>query len=180
MAARSIASLSLSFGPVPIPTRVFAATESSAAVRFNLLTPRGSRMRQQYVSEKTRKVVTRSEMAKGYEFEKDRYVIFEPQELKAQEEGASHPIEIVSFLPEHAIDPIYYDEAHFLAPDKRGAKPSNLPAPRCMVLALEVADGAGAIRRFEHPAAADGTTDPAVDSAFCGGAGPGRRRSVGN
>ncbi|VTY39409.1 Non-homologous end joining protein Ku [Xylophilus ampelinus] len=126
MAARSIASLSLSFGLVSIPVRVFAATESSSAVRFNLLTPGGSRVRQQYVSEKTQKVVPRSEMVKGYEFEKDRYVIFEPQELKALEEGASHLIEIVSFLPEHAIDPIYYDKAYFLAPDKRGGKPYNL------------------------------------------------------
>lgn len=99
MAARSIASLSLSFGLVSIPVRVFAATESSSAVRFNLLTPDGSRVRQQYVSEKTQKVVPRSEMVKGYEFENDRYVIFEPQELKALEEGASHQIEIVSFPP---------------------------------------------------------------------------------
>ncbi|TCK32601.1 Ku70/Ku80-like protein [Paraburkholderia sp. BL8N3] len=54
-------------------------------------------------------------MVKGYEFEKDKYVIFEPSELEA--------LDIVSFMPIDAIDPIYMDKAYFLGPDKRGAKP---------------------------------------------------------
>ena len=76
MAARSIASLSLSFGLVSIPVKLYSATESSAAVRFNLLDKDGSRLKQQYVSEKDQQVVERAEMVKGYEFEKDRFVIF--------------------------------------------------------------------------------------------------------
>lgn len=126
MAARSIASLSLSFGLVSIPVRLYSATESSATVRFNLLAKDGSRVKQQYVSEKDQTVVQRSDMVKGYEFEKDRFVIFTPEELKALEEGASHSVEIVAFIPEKAVDPIFYDKAYFLAPDKRGAKPYNL------------------------------------------------------
>ncbi len=126
MAARSIASLSLTFGLVSIPVKLYSATESSANVRFNLLAKDGSRVRQQYVSEKDQQIVPRSEMVKGYEFEKDRYVIFEPEELKALEEGTSHTIDIVAFIPEKAVDPIYYDKAYFLAPDKRGAKPYTL------------------------------------------------------
>src|SRR6185369_15986024 len=77
MAARSIASLSLSFGLVSIPVKLHSATESSATVRFNMLDKDGSRLKQQYVSDK-------------------------------------------------AIDPIFYDKAYYLAPDKRGAKPYNL------------------------------------------------------
>jgi DNA end-binding protein Ku len=126
LAARSIASLSLTFGLVSIPVKLYSATESSASVRFNLLAKDGSRVRQQYVSEKDQHVVPRSEMVKGYEFEKDRYVMFEPEELKALEEGTSHTIDIVAFIPEKAVDPIYYDKAYFLAPDKRGAKPYTL------------------------------------------------------
>ena len=76
MAARSIASLSLSFGLVSIPVKLYSATESSAGIRFNLLAKDGARVRQQYIHEKTQKVVERSEMVKGYEFEKDRYVLF--------------------------------------------------------------------------------------------------------
>ena len=78
MAARSIASLSLSFGLVSIPVKLYSATESAATVRFNLLSKDGSRLKQQYVSEKDQKVVERAEMVKGYEFEKDRYDLFSP------------------------------------------------------------------------------------------------------
>ncbi|CAN7642453.1 Ku protein [Variovorax sp. LjRoot290] len=126
MAARSIASLSLGFGLVSIPVKLYSATESSATIRFNLLSKDGSRVKQQYISEKDQTVVPRTEMVKGYEFEKDRYVIFKPEELKALEEGGSHVIDIVSFIPEQAVDPLYYDKAYFLAPDKRGGKPYNL------------------------------------------------------
>jgi DNA end-binding protein Ku len=126
MAARSIASLSLSFGLVSIPVKLYPATESAATVRFNLLSRDGSRLKQQYVSEKDQKVVERSEIVKGYEFEKDRFVIFQPDELKALQESPSQTIDIVAFIPNSSIDPIFYDKAYYLAPDKRGAKPYNL------------------------------------------------------
>lgn len=127
MAARSIASLSLSFGLVSIPVKLYSATESTASVRFNLLAKDGSRVKQQYVSEKDPGVVVeRRDMVKGYEFEKDQFVLFTPEELKALEEGSSHAIEIVAFIPEKAVDPIFYDKAYFLAPDKRGGKPYAL------------------------------------------------------
>jgi DNA end-binding protein Ku len=126
MAARSIASLSLTFGLVSIPVRLYSATESSSSVKFNLLAKDGARVKQQYVSERDGQVVPRAEMIKGYEFEKDRYVTFAPDELKALEEGTRHTIDIVAFVPGAAIDPVYYDKAYYLAPDKRGAKPYQL------------------------------------------------------
>jgi DNA end-binding protein Ku len=126
MAARSIASLTLSFGLVSIPVKLYSATESSSAVRFNLLAQDGSRLKQQYVSEKSGQVVPRAEMVKGYEFEPDRYVTFTSDELKALEDASSHSIDIVAFIPADQVDPLYYDKAYFLAPDKRGAKPYNL------------------------------------------------------
>ena len=97
MAARSIASLTLSFGLVNVPVKLYSATESSSSVRFNMLDKDGSRLKQQYISESTGKVVERAQMVKGYEFEKDRFVLFTPDELKALDETASHVIEIVSF-----------------------------------------------------------------------------------
>jgi DNA end-binding protein Ku len=123
---RSIASLTLSFGLVSIPVRLYSATETSAAVKFNLLAADGSRLKQQYVSEKDGKVVARAEMVKGYEFEKDRFVLFSAEELKALEESSSPVIEIVAFIPEKSVDPLYYDKAYLLAPDKRGGKPYAL------------------------------------------------------
>lgn len=129
MAARSIASLSISFGLVSIPVKVYSATESKSAISFNLLHKGcGSRLRQQYLCLKEDVVVDRADMVKGYEFEKDRYVTFTPEELKALEDAAQQTIDIVSFMPEGAVDPIYYDKAYYLGPDKRGAKPYNLLA----------------------------------------------------
>lgn len=126
MAARSLASLTLGFGLVSIPVKLYSATESSASVGFNLLTKDGSRVKQQYISVKTGEVVERAAMVKGYEFEKDHFVIFEPEELKALEAEASHVVDIVAFVPDMAVDPIYYDRAYYLGPDKRGAKPYSL------------------------------------------------------
>lgn len=126
MAARSIASLSLSFGLVSIPVKVYSGTESASAVSFNLLTVAGDRVKQQYVSATSGRVVDRADMIKGYEFEKDRFVTFTKDELKAMEEGASHIVDIVAFIPQGAVDPLYYDRAYLLAPDKRGAKPYAL------------------------------------------------------
>ena len=126
MAARSIASLSISFGLVNIPVRLYSATESAAAVRFNMLRKDGSRLKQQYVADTDGKVVPRDEMVKGYEFEKDHFVMFSPEELKALEEGSNPNIEIVSFIPEKSVDPLFYDKPYLLAPDKRGGKPYHL------------------------------------------------------
>ena len=126
MVARSIASLSLSFGLVSIPVRLYSATEAAASVKFNLLAKDGSRVKQQYVSEKDQSVVARADMVKGYEVEKDKFVLFSAEELKKLEEGGSHVVEIVAFVPEKSVDPRYYDKAYLLAPDKRGGKPYAL------------------------------------------------------
>ena len=122
MATRSIASLTLGFGLVSIPVKLYSATESASTVKFNMLAKDGSRLKQQYVSERDQTVVQRADMVKGYEFEKDKFVIFTAEELKTLEEGSSHMIEIVAFIPEKAVDPIFYDKAYLLAPDKRGGK----------------------------------------------------------
>ena len=125
---RSIASLTLSFGLVNVPVRLFSATESGADIRFNLLAKDGGRLKQQYINERTKKVVERKDMVKGYEVEDNQFVLFTPEELKALEEGSSHVIEIVSFVPLASIDPLFYDKSYLLAPDKRGDKPYALLA----------------------------------------------------
>ncbi|AOZ10585.1 Ku protein [Cupriavidus malaysiensis] len=129
MAARSMASLSLTFGLVSIPVNVYSATESKDAVSFHLLHKGcGSRLKQQYVCLREDVVVERDQMVKGYEFDKGRYVIFEPDELKALEDSARHTVDIVAFLPVGTVDPIFYEKAYYLGPDKRGAKPYSLLA----------------------------------------------------
>src|SRR5687767_15829483 len=86
MAARSIASLTVSFGLVAIPVKLYSATESSRTVSFNMLHKGcGSRLKQQYICAREGIPVERDDVVKGYEFAKDQYVMFSPQELKALE-----------------------------------------------------------------------------------------------
>jgi DNA end-binding protein Ku len=129
MAARSIASLTVSFGLVSIPVKLYSATEASRAISFNLLHKGcGSRLKQQYLCVKEDVVVSREDMVKGYEFSKDQYVMFTPEELKALEEAGTHTADIAEFVPIEAIDPVFFDKAYYLAPDKGGAKPYALLA----------------------------------------------------
>ncbi len=140
MAARSIGSLSISFGLVSIPVKLYTATESSRTISFNLLHKGcGSRLKQQYFCAKEDVPVSRDNMVKGYEFAKDQYVIFEPEELKALEEAGTHSADIEEFVPISAVDPVYFDKAYYLAPDKGGARPYALfaralrDAKRCAI-----------------------------------------------
>jgi DNA end-binding protein Ku len=129
MAARSIASLTVSFGLVSIPVKLYSATEASRAISFNLLHKAcGSRLRQQYFCIKEEVPVAREDMAKGYEFAKDQYVMFTPEELKALEEAGTQTADISEFVPIESVDPVYFDKAYYLAPDKGGAKPYALLA----------------------------------------------------
>lgn len=127
--ARSIASLTISFGLVAIPVKLYSATVASERISFNLLRQKdGSRVKQQYVAVNDGKLVDRGEMTKGYEFAKDQYVMFSAQELKALEDATTHTIDITQFVPLESVDPVYFDGTYYLAPDKGGAKPYALLA----------------------------------------------------
>ena len=127
--ARSIASLTISFGLVAIPVKLYSATVSAERLSFNLLRQKdGSRVKQQYVAVNDGKPVERSEMVKGYEFAKDQYVMFSADELKALEDTTTHAIDIGQFVPLDSVDPLYFDGTYYLAPDKGGAKPYTLLA----------------------------------------------------
>jgi DNA end-binding protein Ku len=129
MAMRSMASATISFGLVSIPVRLYSATEASAAISFNLLHKAdGSRLRQQYICIKEEVVVPREDMVKGYEFQKGEYVVFTPEELKELEETSTQTVDITEFVPLDKVDPVYFDKAYFLGPDKGGDKPYKLLA----------------------------------------------------
>ncbi|HEY3849619.1 MAG TPA: Ku protein [Steroidobacteraceae bacterium] len=127
--ARSIASLTISFGLVAIPVKLYSATVSSERISFNLLRQKdGSRVKQQYIAAADGEPVERSAMVKGYEFAKDQYVMFSAEELKALEDTTTHAIDIGQFVPLQSVDPVYFDGTYYLAPDKGGAKPYTLLA----------------------------------------------------
>jgi DNA end-binding protein Ku len=127
MAARSIGNGTLSFGMVSIPIRMYSAGESASAVSFNMLHDKcKSRLKQQYICPKDNEIVTREHTVKGYEFAKDQYVSFTVEELKAMDEEAQKAIEITEFVPAAKVDPVYFDGAYYLGPDKGGEKAYKL------------------------------------------------------
>jgi len=128
MAARSIASETISFGLVSIPVRLYVATQSQQA-SFNLLHEKcRTRIRQQLYCPSCERVVERNELVKGYQFERERYVTFTDAELRAVEAAASPTIDIHEFVPLERVDPIYFENVHYLGPDKGGEKAYRLLA----------------------------------------------------
>jgi DNA end-binding protein Ku len=129
MAARSIGTATISFGLVTVPVRMYTASESSAAISFNMLHGKcGSRLKQQYICTKDEEIVPRDQMVKGYEFAKDQYVTFTEAELKTMAEESTRAIEITEFVPVQKVDPIYFESAYYLGPDKGGDRAYTLLA----------------------------------------------------
>ncbi len=126
MAARAMSTATISFGLVSIPIKLYTTSESSSAIRFNMLHECGTRLKQQYVCPKHEVVVPRDQMVKGYEFAKGQYVTFAPEELKALEAESSQTIEIQEFIPLEKVDPLFYEKGYYLGPDKGGDKPYKL------------------------------------------------------
>ena len=125
--ARSIATGTISFGLVAIPVKLFSTSESGARIQFNSIHEAcGSRIRQQLYCPTDEVTVTRDELVKGYEFAKDQYVTFKPEELKEIEVPSTQSIEIKEFVPLDQVDPLYFEKAYYLGPDKGGAKPYAL------------------------------------------------------
>ena len=89
------------------------------------------RLKQQYICPTDNEIVSRDDMVKGYEFAKDQYVTFTPDELKALEEKATGSIDIAEFVPLAEIDPVYFDRPYYLGPEKGGDKAYVLLARRC-------------------------------------------------
>jgi DNA end-binding protein Ku len=127
MVARSMSTATISFGLVTVPIRLYAASETQSAVSFNLLHEKcHSRLKQQYICPKDEEIVGRDQMVKGYEFSKDQYVVFTEDEIKSMAEEASKTIEITEFVPLAKVDPIYFEGAYYLGPDKGGEKAYRL------------------------------------------------------
>ncbi|HVM20989.1 MAG TPA: Ku protein [Egibacteraceae bacterium] len=113
---------SLSFGLVTIPVRLYPATDEKS-VSFNQLRRSDhSRIGYQRVAKADGEEVAYDEIVKGYEYEPDRYVVFEPGELDALKPASSRTIEILQFVPLDQIDPIYFQRSYYLAPEVVGAK----------------------------------------------------------
>jgi DNA end-binding protein Ku len=138
MPARSISTASLTFGLVSIPVRLFPAT-SSKSVSFHLLHAKDqSRIQQKIYCPKEDKIVDRSELVRGYEIEKDRYVTFTDEELKKLEAQADRAVEITEFIPASEVDPVYFENSYLL-----GCEPTSAKAYHLLQEAMTKADRVG-------------------------------------
>ena len=118
---RAFASGQIAFGLVSIPVKLFSAAEANERISFNMIhADCGSRIQQQLFCPKDERTIGRDETVKGYEFSKGQYVLFNEDELKQLEQKATQQIEIVEFLPDSQIDPIYFQKANYVAPDRGG------------------------------------------------------------
>src|SRR6476660_3367090 len=125
MSARALGNASISFGLVSIPVKLYTASNTSSAISFNLMHRKcGSRLKQQYICSKEETVVSRDDMVKGYEFNKDQYVLFTEEELKAFEEQATQTIEVTEFVPIDKVDPVYYDKPYTWVPTRGARSPT--------------------------------------------------------
>jgi DNA end-binding protein Ku len=123
---RAIWSGAISFGLVNVPVKVYSAVNRKT-VRFNQLEGKtGARVQQKRVSAKTGEEVPFEEIVKGYEISKDRYVVVKPEELEALDPKKTRTIEIVEFVDQDQIDPIFYDHPYYLVPDRGADKAYNL------------------------------------------------------
>jgi DNA end-binding protein Ku len=118
MAARATWKGFLKVSLVNIPIKVFPATESSATIAFNQLHAEcQTRIQQKRWCPHCNREVPNSELAKGYEFEKGRYVILSEEDFDKVRTESTRVINLVRFTDQAAVDPMYVDRTYYLAPD---------------------------------------------------------------
>jgi DNA end-binding protein Ku len=118
MAARPTWKGFMKISLVNIPVRVFPATDSAATISFNQLHAEcQTRIQQKRWCPKCEREVPLAEIAKGYEFEKGRYVIVEEDDIAKVRPESTRVIDLVQFTDAEAIDPIYVERPYYLAPD---------------------------------------------------------------
>jgi DNA end-binding protein Ku len=116
----------ISFGLVTIPVKVYGATEEKT-LRFNQVhEPDGGRIKYKRVCSVDGEEVPYPEIVKGYEYEKDHYVIVTDEELESLPIPTARAIEIERFVDSDQIDPIYFQRSYYLVPDGTGVKAYHL------------------------------------------------------
>jgi len=102
---------------VTCPVALYTATERAADVHFNMINPKtNNRIRMQTVDAGTGDVVERSDLVRGFEVSKNKYVLFDKDELDAVKLESTRIIDIEEFVDADSIDRIYWDEPYYLAP----------------------------------------------------------------
>ena len=112
----------ISFGLISVPVRLYSAARYSHVAFHEIHRKCGTRVHQQLYCPYDKEVVSRDEIAMGYEVDKDKYILVEPSELKKLQPQSSTAMEIVQFVKLSEVDPIYFETSYFSVPDEAGQK----------------------------------------------------------
>jgi len=133
MAVRSIWSGAISFGLVNIPVKLNSAIDTEEKIDFDMLSKKDmAPIRYARIDTKTGKEVPWKDIVKGYEYAKGKYVVVEDEDFAKASPEKSKTIDIVQFVKEEEIDPIFYEKPYYVMPDKKANKAYQL-----LVRALE-------------------------------------------
>jgi DNA end-binding protein Ku len=109
------------FGEVSAPVALYTAASSSERIAFNILNRKtGNRVRREFIDSETENPVDKEDQVKGYEIENGQFIVLDPEEVAAAVPESDKTLTVLSFIPSHEIDDIYFDKPYYLAPDKLG------------------------------------------------------------
>ncbi|HKV41300.1 MAG TPA: Ku protein [Blastocatellia bacterium] len=117
---------SISFGLVTIPVRLYPAARESRISLHQLHSVCKTRLRQPLYCPHCERIVDRSEVVKGYEQEDGSYVLIEPEEIKKIQPESSRAMEILGFVEQSQIDPLFFDSSYFVVAEEEGRKAYQL------------------------------------------------------
>jgi DNA end-binding protein Ku len=116
----------LSFGLVSIPIRLYPAARKAGVQLHQIHKKCHTRIRQPLFCPHCNRIVERSEVIKGYEYEKDQYVLIEEQEIKKIAPPSERTMEIQEFVKLSEVDPLYFDASYLAVPEESGRKAYQL------------------------------------------------------
>ena len=143
--AASVWSGYLTFGLISMPVRLFSGARSSS-ISFHMLHRDDlHRVKQQLICPVEDRVVGRDEIVKGYEYRKDEYVVIEPDEIKKIEPRTAKAMEILEFVKESDVDPVFFESSYYMVPEEAGRRPYAL-----LTKALEESEYVGIAKLTMH------------------------------
>ena len=116
----------ITFGLISIPVKLYPAARSSRVGLHQLHAVCKTRLRQPLFCPTCNRIVERSEVVKGYEYEDGKYVVIDPEEIKKITPESARAMEILAFVKESEIDPLFFDSSYFLVPEDQGKKAYKL------------------------------------------------------
>ncbi|HLF99660.1 MAG TPA: Ku protein [Acidimicrobiia bacterium] len=166
MPPRAIWSGAISFGLVNVPVKVTAAV-SKKDIRFHMLHAKdGARIEQRRVCTADGEEVAWDDLAKGYELAPGQHIVIQPHELDDLDPDATRTIDILDFVDEDQIDPIYYQHAYYLIPDKKTSEKPYALLREAMQQSGKVAIARFVMRTKEYLAAVRPRDDALVLSTM--------------